>query len=385
MNMNPLTYKYQKAKWKVILYLVIGIVVAFGAIVSAIFGGLSEEDCSPSTVSVEATSKSQRENAKKLYDFFIKEYGATPQGASGALGNMTQESQLSPDAVEDKSRALSGHGLAQWTAERTTNLMNFAKDKDKSWDNFGLQIEFMDSELKGSEKGAVKALQSNSVIDATTQWQVLYERAGDPQMGNRLSYAQKWFAEFGTSDPVASDTIGNASDGALESSNLACDDGSGTTSNNSIVKAGESMKGYFYYVQQHPSADLGDDLLNPNKNGGTDCSGFVWLALKKAGYKVPENMGWFTGSMASDARGAHKYLTEISEKNAKAGDIVIVNQGAGAGNNGHTAILLEDWKGKDTNILEQGGGDSKVNEGKFGVNFATLLNGGDVVLARAHK
>ena len=111
--MSPLTYKYQKAKWKVILYLVIGIVVAFGAIVSAIFGGLSEEDCSPSTVSVEATSKSKRENAKKLYDFFIKAYGATPQGASGALGNMTQESQLSPDAVEDNSRALSGHGLAQ--------------------------------------------------------------------------------------------------------------------------------------------------------------------------------------------------------------------------------------------------------------------------------
>ena len=73
--MNPLTYKYQKAKWKVILYLVIGIVVAFGAIVSAIFGGLSEEDCSPSTVSVEATSKSQRENAKNCMTFSLKNMG----------------------------------------------------------------------------------------------------------------------------------------------------------------------------------------------------------------------------------------------------------------------------------------------------------------------
>ncbi|MDM5142985.1 hypothetical protein ICE98_00056 [Lactococcus lactis] len=63
--------------------------------------------------------------------------------------------------------------------------------------------------------------------------------------------------------------------------------------------------------------------------------------MNKSGYKVPANMGWFTGSMASDARGSHQYLKEITPSQAKAGDIVIVNQGIGAGNNGHTAILLE--------------------------------------------
>lgn len=50
-----------------------------------------------------------------------------------------------------------------------------------------------------------------------------------------------------------------------------------------------------------------------------------WLTLNKAGYKVPANMGWFTGTMASDAKGSHQYLKQISENDAKASDIVIVN------------------------------------------------------------
>lgn len=110
------------------------------------------------------------------------------------------------------------------------------------------------------------------------------------------------------------------------------------------------------------------------------------VTLNKAGYKVPANMGWFTGSMASDAKGSHQYLKQISENDAKAGDIVIVNQGAGAGNNGHTAILLGKWQGKETKIIQEGGDTSgHVNEGKFGTSFSTLLDGGDVVLARPVK
>ena len=96
-------------------------------------------------------------------------------------------------------------------------------------------------------------------------------------------------------------------------------------------------------------------------------------------------MGWFTGTMASDAKDSHQYLKQISENDAKAGDIVIVNQGAGAGNNGHTAILLGKWQGKATKIIEQGGVGDKVNESTFGTAFYSLLNGSDVTLARPIK
>ncbi|EMF0045776.1 phage tail protein [Enterococcus hirae] len=158
-----------------------------------------------------------------------------------------------------------------------------------------------------------------------------------------------------------------------------------TQPNNDIVSIARSWLGWFYYVQLHPSSDLGD-LKNPNKTGGTDCSGFVWLVLYKAGYSVPANMQWYTGSMTSDARGSHSWLTEVSASQSRAGDIVIYNQGNGAGNNGHTAILLEPYKGNDTQIIEMGG-DSRytgVNISTIGYAFGSLLSG-DRCLARAVK
>jgi len=145
------------------------------------------------------------------------------------------------------------------------------------------------------------------------------------------------------------------------------------------------MKGWFYYVQSHPSSDLGSDLKHPSKSGGTDCSGFVWLALNKAGYNVPANMGWYTMTMAQDAKGSHKYLKEVKSSDAKAGDVVIVNVGSGVSNNGHTAILLEDWKGRSTKIIEQGGGGDKVNESTVANAFYPALEGGEMVLARPIK
>lgn len=382
--MNPLL-KIKRKTYKIYLYIVLGILVFIVLVISALTGKLSENDCDDENgVSITATSASQKENAKKIYEFLRTQYGATPQGASAVLGNFTQESQLDPNAIERKNDPLSGHGLGQWTAGRTTALMNFAKDKNKNWNNLGLQIEYLDHELKGSEKGAVKALKLTSTSKATAQWQTLFERAGDPQLGNRLNYANKWYAELATSDPISNNALDNASNASIEQVALDCASDTDNTGNASdLVKSARTMKGDFYYIQSHPSSDLGHDLKNPIKTGGTDCSGFVWLAMHKAGYKVPANMGWFTGSMASDAKGAHQYLKAISPANAKAGDIIIVNQGAGAGNNGHTAILTEKWQGKATKIIQEGGDTTgHVNEGRFGTSFATLLNGGDVTLAR---
>lgn len=155
--------------------------------------------------------------------------------------------------------------------------------------------------------------------------------------------------------------------------------------NNDIVSIARGWIGWFYYVMLHPSSDLGD-LNNPNKSGGTDCSGFVWLVLNKAGYRVPSNMQWYTGSMTSDARGSHSWLQEIDSSQSKAGDIVIYNLGSGAGSNGHTAILLEPYKGNDTQIIQMGGDSrySGVNVSTIGYSFGSLLSG-DRCLARAVK
>ena len=77
------------------------------------------------------------------------------------------------------------------------------------------------------------------------------------------------------------------------------------------------MVGYFVgnYLQVHnPSlvSSKNDNdswsVSDVDKNGSTDCSGFVWTVMKVAGYNVPPNMAWNTLTMAEDAKGDQKYL-----------------------------------------------------------------------------
>ncbi len=53
-------------------------------------------------------------------------------------------------------------------------------------------------------------------------------------------------------------------------------------SNNKLIKSARKLIGYFHYGSH---AGFGN-WKKPNKNGTTDCSGFVWLAMKRAGYPV---------------------------------------------------------------------------------------------------
>ena len=156
-------------------------------------------------------------------------------------------------------------------------------------------------------------------------------------------------------------------------------------SGGNILSTAKSLIGYFHYSQ--PMRWNFGSVENPDRNGYADCSSFVWLALTKAGYRTaPRGTLWYTGSMRDDARGARQYLTEVSPNEAKAGDIIIVNLGAGVGNDGHTAVLAEDWHGYTTAIVEMGGMQSGgVGVGRVDLSFGYLLNGGDVCLARAKK
>lgn len=152
-----------------------------------------------------------------------------------------------------------------------------------------------------------------------------------------------------------------------------------------ILSTAKSLTGYFHYSQ--PMRWNFGNVESPDRNGYADCSSFVWLVLTKAGYRTAtRGTLWYTGSMAADARGARQYLTEVSPNDAKAGDIIIVNMGAGAGNDGHTAVLAEDWHGYTTAIVEMGGMQSGgAGIGRVDWSFGYLLNGGDVCLARAKK
>ncbi|WP_418611207.1 phage tail tip lysozyme (plasmid) [Levilactobacillus brevis] len=386
-----LAYEFQKKKVKFILYGIVGFFIAIILIIAGLTGDL-EENCGDDTTSSQVTNvddKGMEENAKNIAKHWKQKYGATPQAAAGILGVLQLESRLDPKSVNSSSGAT---GLAQWLGGRKDKLEDLAHKENKLATNLGVQLDYLDQELNSSYYASNKQIfKYTDVHKATKAWLMDYEgMSKNPEqwfLSKRYAFADHWYSVVGTKDPVAGDSLKNASQDEEANANLDCasDTDTGRADGN-IIKTAKSMKGYFKYGQSHPSADLGTNLKNPNKSGTTDCSGFIWLTLNKAGYKVPANMGWFTGTMASDAKGSHQYLKQISENDAKAGDIVIVNQGAGAGNNGHTAFITENWHGKNTKIIEEGGDTTgHVNESTFGTAFYSLLNGGDVTLARPIK
>ncbi|MBX0343022.1 CHAP domain-containing protein [Lactiplantibacillus plantarum] len=386
-----LAYEFQKKKIKFILYGIVGFFIAIILIIAGLTGDL-EENCGDDTTSSQVTNlddKGMEENAKNIAKHWKQKYGATPQAAAGILGVLQLESRLDPKSVNSSSGAT---GLAQWLGGRKDKLEDLAHKESKPATNLGVQLDYLDQELNSSYYASNKQIfKYTDVHKATKAWLMDYEgMSKNPEqwfLSKRYAFADHWYSVIGTKDPVAGDSLKNASQDEEANANLDCasDTDTGKADGN-IIKTAKSMKGYFKYGQSHPSADLGTNLKNPNKSGTTDCSGFIWLTLNKAGYKVPANMGWFTGTMASDAKGSHQYLKQISENDAKAGDIVIVNQGAGAGNNGHTAFITENWHGKNTKIIEEGGDTTgHVNESTFGIAFYSLLSGSDVTLARPIK
>ena len=111
---------------------------------------------------------------------FLKAEGFNVFGAAGLMGNLFAESGLQPNNMEDKyqsklgyndesyTRAVDnntytnfvkdavGYGLAQWTYwTRKQNLLNFARQNNKSIGDLDMQLNFLIKELKESYTNSV--------------------------------------------------------------------------------------------------------------------------------------------------------------------------------------------------------------------------------------
>lgn len=84
-----------------------------------------------------------------------------------------------------------GTGIIQWD-DRRNNLKKFAEEKGKSWDDLQTQIDFLDHELKTSEKyGWNKVQKIEDVVDKTKAFTKYIERPGKPHYDKREKAAQK--------------------------------------------------------------------------------------------------------------------------------------------------------------------------------------------------
>lgn len=125
----------------------------------------------------------------------LKQQGYTNAQIAGVLGNMYQESGFNPRVNEGgivgKPLGRGGYGLPQWTGDRQTNLINFAKTKKLDPGDAGLQADFLLYELQGPEKRAAESLRkAQSPEQAALVFRRDFERAGIPKDENRMRAAR---------------------------------------------------------------------------------------------------------------------------------------------------------------------------------------------------
>lgn len=97
-----------------------------------------------------------QDKEKEAYAFYVSR-GWTPEQAIGIVGNLIRESNLNTTIVgtaDDKK----SQGVAQWHGDRLKTLKKKYGDK---WTDFNNQLDFVDWELKNTEKAAGDKLKAS--------------------------------------------------------------------------------------------------------------------------------------------------------------------------------------------------------------------------------
>jgi len=142
-------------------------------------------------------------------EYMVKRFqnaGLTKNAALGILGNFMVESELDP-ASEQKGGG-PGRGLAQWGLEGRfdtdqINLVKFAKERGKPWQDLDTQLDFVMHELNVHpeyKRVKDKINKSKTVEDATNIFLKEYEKA-NPRKAHadrRLTHAQEFGAMVDT-------------------------------------------------------------------------------------------------------------------------------------------------------------------------------------------
>ena len=162
---------------------------------------------------------------KQIWDF-LKAEGFNDFGAAGLMGNLLAESGLRPNNMEDRyqsklgynddsyTRAVDngtytnfvtdavGYGLAQWTYwTRKQNLLNFARQNNKSIGDLDMQLCFLVKELKELYTNSVYNVlrKATSVLEASNAVLLNFERPanmGTSVQTTRARYGQTYYDRY---------------------------------------------------------------------------------------------------------------------------------------------------------------------------------------------
>lgn len=129
------------------------------------------------------------DNKKIIFSELLKK-GYNKDFILAAMGNMQEESGFFPSRLQGdptdqsvvkdwfKPAKARGTGLVQWDNRRNA-LKKFAEKKGTSWEDLQTQIDFLDSELKTTEKSAyAKIMKAKTLEEKTKLFATEFERAG---------------------------------------------------------------------------------------------------------------------------------------------------------------------------------------------------------------
>lgn len=137
---------------------------------------------------------------------FYQNKGYSPVQAAGIVGGLKGETaNLNTSQVHDGGIGL---GIAGWNGPRLKNLQAFAQTRGTDPTDLNTQLEFVDNELRSSEGGAYKALQTAQTPQQAGQAMLQYFRPKDWNVPGahpeRARYAGDTFQRYGSGTQVAS-------------------------------------------------------------------------------------------------------------------------------------------------------------------------------------
>lgn len=194
---------------------------------------------------VGTTSDAVSSDEHTAYEFFVGK-GLKGFQAAGIVGNLQQESDVDPTAIEYGGGP--GRGIAQWSvggrwnADHDDNMVWYASAHGLNEWSLTPQLEFIWYELETySSYGLSELRASTNVTDATLVFQDRFEGCGTCDQSNRVAYAEAVLSAYGGgsggggsgggkgcySDTLARDMPDNACvQSKYDSAWYQCDDGS---------------------------------------------------------------------------------------------------------------------------------------------------------------
>lgn len=165
--------------------------------------------------STSVTAGSPDQNRRTVWSF-LKSKGYSDIAAAAILGNMEQESGVDPSKLQQSMHMSGpndpgGFGLVQWTSQgRKDGMFALAKSRNKPWNDLGTQLDYFWQEVNSGYKSVLPGSlnQYTDIAAATERFERVYEGAGNPQMQNRIKYANDHYTTFAKSNTAMASNYG---------------------------------------------------------------------------------------------------------------------------------------------------------------------------------